>query len=397
MDFQLTEAQQQLQREIVAYLEKHVTPELEAELLAHQEGGGPDTHPHYCRFMRQLGRDGWLGLAWPKPYGGLEKDAIDQYIFFDTIAGYYRIPIPFLAINAIGATIMRAGRPEQKDRFLPPLLRGELNIAVGYTEPGAGTDLASLKTRAVRDGDHYVINGQKVFTSLAHFCDYIWLAARTDPAAKKHKGISIFMVDTRLPGVAISPLRTMGGFRSNVTFYDDVRVPKDCLIGEENKGWSYINSQLAMERIGLVPHSRMRRMLEDMIRWAKDTEIDDRRLFDEPWVREKLADLTVRTEVLRLFNFRAAKMITQGIEPFAEAAMTKVYGSELFQTVAGSCMDIMGLIGGLQPPSAISPTKGLFQRDFAALRLLTFGGGANEVLKDMIALSGLGMPPSRLA
>lgn len=396
MDFELTEAQQQLQREIVAYLEKHITPELQAELLAQQEGGGPATHPHYSRFMQQLGRDGWLGLAWPKEYGGQERDAIDQYIFFDTIAGYYRIPIPFLAINAIGSTIMRAGRPEQKDRFLPPLLRGELNIAVGYTEPGAGTDLASLKTRAVREGDHYVINGQKVFTSLAHFCDYIWLAARTDPAAKKHKGISIFMVDTRLPGVTITPLHTMGGFRSNVTFYDNVKVPADCLIGEENKGWSYINSQLAMERIGLVPHSRMRRMLEDMIRWTKDTVIDGRRLFDEPWVREKLADLTVRTEVLRLFNFRAATMIAQGIEPFAEAAMTKVYGSELFQTVAGTCMDIMGLIGGLQPPSGLSPAQGVFQRDFAALRLLTFGGGANEVLKDMIAVSGLGMPPSRL-
>ncbi len=396
MDFELTEAQQQLQREVVAYLEKHITPELQAELLAQQEGGGPATHPHYSRFMQQLGRDGWLGLAWPKEYGGQERDAIDQYIFFDTIAGYYRIPIPFLAINAIGSTIMRAGRPEQKDRFLPPLLRGELNIAVGYTEPGAGTDLASLKTRAVREGDHYVINGQKVFTSLAHFCDYIWLAARTDPAAKKHKGISIFMVDTRLPGVTITPLHTMGGFRSNVTFYDNVKVPADCLIGEENKGWSYINSQLAMERIGLVPHSRMRRMLEDMIRWTKDTVIDGRRLFDEPWVREKLADLTMRTEVLRLFNFRAATMIAQGIEPFAEAAMTKVYGSELFQTVAGTCMDIMGLIGGLQPPSGLSPAQGVFQRDFAALRLLTFGGGANEVLKDMIAVSGLGMPPSRL-
>ena len=396
MDFELTEAQQQLQREIVAYLEKHVTPQLQAELLAQQEGGGSATHPHYSRFMQQLGRDGWLGLAWPKEYGGQERDAIDQYIFFDTIAGYYRIPIPFLAINAIGSTIMRAGRPEQKDRFLPPLLRGELNIAVGYTEPGAGTDLASLKTRAVREGDHYVINGQKVFTSLAHFCDYIWLAARTDPAAKKHKGISIFMVDTRLPGVTITPLHTMGGFRSNVTFYDNVQVPADSLIGEENKGWSYINSQLAMERIGLVPHSRMRRMLEDMIRWTKDTVIDGRRLFDEPWVREKLADLTVRTEVLRLFNFRAATMIAQGIEPFAEAAMTKVYGSELFQTVAGTCMDIMGLIGGLQPPSGLSPAQGVFQRDFAALRLLTFGGGANEVLKDMIAVSGLGMPPSRL-
>ncbi len=397
MDFQLTEAQQQLQREVVAYLERHVTPALEAELLAQQEGGGPDTHPHYSQFIRQLGRDGWLGLAWPKRYGGQERDAIDQYIFFDTVAGYYRVPIPFLAINAIGSTIMRAGTEEQKDRFLPPLLRGGLNIAVGYTEPGAGSDLASLKTKAVRDGDDYVISGQKVFTSLANFCDYIWLAVRTDPSAKKHKGISIFMVDTRLPGITINPMQTMGGFRTNVTFYDNVRVPKSCLIGEENKGWSYINSQLAMERIGLVPHSRMRRMLEEMIAWARSTTIDGRRVFDEPWVRERLADLTARTEVLRLFNFRAASQIAQGIEPFAEAAMTKVFGSELFQTVAGTCMDMMGLVGGMQPPSAISPMNGLLQRDFVAMRLLTFGGGTNEVLKDMVALSGLGMPPSRIA
>ena len=397
MDFQLTEAQQQLQRDVIDYLERHVTPALEAELLAQQEGGGPDTHPHYSQFIRQLGRDGWLGLAWPKRYGGQERDAIDQYIFFDTVAGYYRVPIPFLAINAIGSTIMRAGTEEQKDRFLPPLLRGELNIAVGYSEPGAGSDLASLRTRAVRDGDDYVITGQKVFTSLAHFCDYIWLAARTDPTVKKHKGISIFMVDTRSPGVTITPLHTMGGFRTNVTFYDDVRVPKSCLIGEENKGWSYINSQLAMERIGLVPHSRMRRALEEMIAWAKSTTIDGRRVFDEPWVRERLADLTARTEVLRLFNFRAASQIAQGIEPFAEAAMTKVYGSELFQTVAGTCMDVMGLVGGMQPPSGISPMKGLLQRDFVAMRLLTFGGGTNEVLRDMVALTGLGMPPSRIA
>lgn len=397
MDFQLTEAQQQLQRDVVAYLERHVTPALEAELLAQQEGGGPDTHPHYSQFIRQLGRDGWLGLAWPKRYGGQERDAIDQYIFFDTVAGYYRVPIPFLAINAIGSTIMRAGTEEQKDRFLPPLLRGELNIAVGYSEPGAGSDLASLRTRAVRDGDDYVITGQKVFTSLAHFCDYIWLAARTDPTVKKHKGISIFMVDTRSPGVTITPLHTMGGFRTNVTFYDDVRVPKSCLIGEVNKGWSYINSQLAMERIGLVPHSRMRRVLEEMIAWARSATIDGRRVFDEPWVRERLADLTARTEVLRLFNFRAASQIALGIEPFAEAAMTKVFGSELFQTVAGTCMDMMGMIGGMQPPSGISPMSGLLQRDFVAMRLLTFGGGTNEVLKDMVALTGLGMPPSRMA
>lgn len=395
MDFELTDEQQQLQREVVAYLDKHITPELEAELLASQEGGGPDTHPHYCQFMKQLGRDGWLGLGWPKEYGGQAKNAIDQYIFFDTIFGYHRVPIPMLALNAIGPTIMRAGTQAQKDRFLPPLLKGELNIAVGYTEPGSGSDLASLQTKAVRDGDDYVINGQKVFTSLAHHCDYIWLAARTDPNVKKHKGISIFMVDINTPGITVNPLRTMGGFRTNVTFYDNVRVSKEYLIGEENKGWSYINSQLAMERIGLVPHSRMRRILEEMIRWTKNTSIDGRRVFDEPWVKEKLADLSAKTEVLKLFNFRAAWMITQGIEPFAEASMTKVYGSELFQNVAGTCMDIMGLIGGMQPPSDISPAQGQFQRDFVALRLLTFGGGANEVLKDLIAIMALGMPPSR--
>jgi hypothetical protein len=395
MDFELTPEQQQVELEVYDYLEKLVTPELEAELAAIPEGGGPDTHPYYTQAMRQLGHDGWLGIGWPKEYGGQNRSSIEQYIFFDAVMGYYRIPIPLLALNTVGPTIMRHGTEEQKKRFLPPILSGELNIAIGYTEPEAGSDLASLKTKAERDGDHYIINGQKIFTSLAHHADYIWLAARTDPNVKKHKGISIFMVDINTPGITVDPLFTMGGFQSNFTYYDNVRVPKDCLIGEENKGWRYINSQLAMERVALVPHSRTRHAFQEMTTWAKENTLDGRLVIDEPWVRSQLAEIAMDIEVLKLFNFRVAWQLTQGVEPFAEASMTKIFGSELLQRVTGVCIDMMGLVGGLQPPSKLAPFSGRYQQEFLSMRLLTFGGGANEVLRDIIALIGLGMPPSR--
>jgi 3-oxocholest-4-en-26-oyl-CoA dehydrogenase alpha subunit len=395
MNFELTADQHRLHREITDYLQQRLTPELEAELLICPEGGGPDTHPHYNALLRQMGKDGWLGLGWPAEYGGQGRSAIDQYVFFDTVMGYYGLPLPMLALNTVGPTLMKHGTDDQRQRFLPPILTGELNIAIGYTEPASGTDLASLQTRAVRDGDHYIINGQKVFTSLAHHCDYIWLAARTDPDVKKHKGISIFMVDINSPGITVNPINAMGGFRSNATFYDDVRVPVDCLIGEENRGWSYINSQLAMERVGLVPHSKTGRHIELMTAWAKDNTVDGCKVIEKPWVRSKLADLTMRMEVLKLFNYRVAWQITQGIESMAEASMTKVFGTELMQDVTGSCMEMMGLHGGLQPPDELAPSRGRIQRDFLTMRLLTFGGGSNEVLRDLIALFAIGLPPSR--
>ncbi len=395
MDFGLTSEQQQLERQIYIYLEKLATPELEKELAAIPEGGGPDTHPHYMEAVRQLGRDGWLGIGWPKEYGGQGRSEIEQYIFFDAVMGYHAIPIPMLALNTAGPTIMRYGTDEQKKRFLPPILSGDLNIAIGYTEPEAGSDLASLKTKAVRDGDHYIINGQKIFTSLAHHCDYIWLAARTDPNVKKHKGISIFMVDINTPGITVEPLVVMGGFKSNFTYYDNVRVPKDCLIGEENKGWRYINSQLAMERISLVPHSKTRRGLEEMIRWCKENKLDGKPAIKQPWVNNQLAEFAVNVEVLKLFNYLVAWKLTQGVEPFAEAAMTKVFGSELLQRVNGVAMQMMGMYGGLQPGCDLAPGGGRMQREFLSMRLLTFGGGANEILRDMVVLIGLGMPPSR--
>jgi len=395
MDFELTAEQEQLERDIYKYLKNLVTPEFKAEQAIYPEGESPEVAPLFNKAVRQLGHDGWLGIGWPKEYGGQGRSEIEQYIFYDAVMGYYQISIPFLALNTVGPTIMRYGTDEQKKRFLPPILNGELNIAIGYTEPEAGSDLAALRTKAERDGEHYVINGQKIFTSLAHFCDYIWLAARTDPHAKKHKGISVFMIPIDTPGIKIDPLWTMGGFRSNFTYYDNVRVPKDALIGEENKGWQYITSQLAMERVGLVPHSRTRRTLEEMIGWCKENTLDGKPVIDEPWVRHQFAEMAMDIEVLRLFNYRVAWQLTQGVLPFAEASMTKVFGSELQQRVNGTAMAILGLVGGLQPPSKLAPFLGRFQREFLWQRLLTFGGGANEVLRDIISLAGLGMPPSR--
>ena len=395
MDFELSPEQEQLQREIDDYLGDLVTPELEAELQLLPEGGSPEEAPHYTRCLRRLGEDGWLGIGWPTEFGGQGRSPIEQYIFFDATVGYHAIPIPMLALNTVGPTIMQEGSQEQKERFLPPILKGELNIGIGYTEPDAGSDLASLKTTAVRDGDDYIINGQKVFTSLAHFSDYIWLAARTDTGAKKHRGISIFMVDIKSPGLSIAPLHCMGNFRTNFTYYDNVRVPANCLIGKENAGWGYINTQLAMERVTLVPHSRPRRALEELTAWAKQTTLDGVRVIDHPWVRTGLAEIARDGEVLKLLNYRVAWLIAAGVVPYAEASVVKIFGSEMLQRVHGFAMRMMGLLGQLEPGSDLAPGGGRMEREFLAKMLLTFGGGANEVLRDVIALAGLGMPRSR--
>jgi hypothetical protein len=385
VDFELTPEQQQLQRTVFHYLQTKLPPGLEEELEVEFEGGGPI----YKQFLKQLGADGWLGIGWPKEYGGQDRSPIEQYIFFNVCTGYYRIPVPMLTINTVAPTIMQSGTPEQKKHFLPAILKGELTIAIGYTEPEAGTDLASLKTTAVKDGDDYIINGQKVFTTLAQFSDYIWLAARTDPQAPKHKGISMFMVDVKTPGVTIQPMYTLSDLKTNTTFFDNVRVPRESLVGEENKGWRYINHQLALERIGLVPHSAPVRYLELISEWVKE-----KKLSNNPWIRNKLAEMAVETEVLRLLNFRVAWMLTHGRAPHIESAAIKAFGSEQAQRVLGDCFQIMGLFGQLQTGSKWVPFKGRLEIMMRVSLVFTFGGGANEVLRDIVAM-GLGLPASR--
>jgi 3-oxocholest-4-en-26-oyl-CoA dehydrogenase alpha subunit len=258
-----TDAERALVHELRAYFADLVTGEVRDEVSG-TEGGGP----LYTKALRRMGADGWLGIGWPKEFGGQGRSAIEQFIFFDEVqrAGF---PIPFLTLCTVGPTLMKYGTDEQKARLLPAILRGELHFAIGYSEPGAGTDLAALRTRAVRDGDDYVVDGQKVFTSLAEYADYVWLAVRTDPEAPRHKGISILMVDTKAKGFSLSAIHTLGGNRTNATFYEGVRVPTSARVGRENEGWRLITTQLNHERVALSVPGPVDRFVEETTAWAR--------------------------------------------------------------------------------------------------------------------------------
>jgi len=320
---------------------------------------------------------------------------MEQHLFFEIIWAE-RAPFPVLTLNAMGPTIMQFGTQEQKDKFLPPILKGELEIAIGYTEPDAGTDLFSLTTSAVKEGDDYIINGQKVFTSLAHIADYLWLAARTDPdPSKKHKGISLFLIPIDTPGIKITPIYTLGGHRTNAVFFDNARVPKDCLMGEENKGYELIVYQLDRERIALVPSLLMKRRIEDTIAWAKKTMINRSRVIDQPDVRRRFAELLADVEVLKLFNYNVVDRMGKGKSVWAEASTVKVFGSELNIRIDNTLMEIMGPYGQVQAPDNLAPAGGAPEAHHRDDLIFIFGGGANEVQRDIIAMVGLGMAPSR--
>ena len=385
LDF--TPDERALRDDLRRYLDGLVTHEVLAEVQG-TDGGGP----LYTRVLRQLGADGWLGVGWPKEYGGRARPAIEQFIFFDEVqrAGF---PIPFLTLCTVGPTLMKFGTEEQRAQFLPPILRGELHFAIGYSEPGAGTDLASLTTRAVKDGDHYVINGQKVFTSLAEYADLIWLAVRTDPDAPKHKGISIVMVDRRAPGVSITPIHTLGGNRTNVTYLENVRVPITRRVGKENEGWRLITTQLNHERVALLAPGPVARFVEETTAWARETRRPDgSRVIDEPWVQQALARATAKIEALRLLAWRQAWNVGKDRLDPAESSTVKVFGSESFVTIYQGLLEVLGPSGLLKTGSAGALLRGRIENYYRTTLVLTFGGGTNEIQRDLIAQLGLGMP-----
>jgi len=389
MHLDLSPEQRALQEQLREYFASLVTPAYVAE-LAESEGGGPE----YTRVLRKLGADGWLGLGWPKQYGGQDRTPIEQFIFFDE-AMRAGVVLPFLTINSVGPALMQFGTDAQRKDILPRILRGEVHFAIGYTEPSAGTDLASLRTRAVRDGDDYVINGAKIFTSGAEYADYVWLAARTDPDAKKHKGISMFIVDTKLPGFRVAALHTVAGYRTNSTFYDDVRVPASMLVGRENEGWNQITTQLNHERIALMPVGLMGRLYDEVKRWAADTKRPDgRRVLDDAWVQSNLARVRAKLDVLKLLNWKQAWSMTHGNLNFAEASTVKVFGSELNVEGYQLLLEVVGEQGALKRGSAAAVLAGRLERMYKSSLILTFGGGTNEVQRDIIAMAGLMMPRS---
>jgi len=387
MEIGYTPEQEAMRSELRAYYEKLLDEQTVVELAAsHAIGEAPR------RVWKQMCADGWAGIGWPKEYGGRGATAIEQFIFFDESmrAG---APVPMLTINTVGPTIMRFGTDEQKEFFLPKILAGDIHFCIGYSEPGAGTDLASLQTRAVHDGDSYVINGQKMWTSLSSDADYCWLAVRTDPDAAKHKGISLIIVPMDTPGITMQPLNLLGSHDINAVFYEDVVVPAANVVGGENHGWKLITNQLNHERVTLCASGVMERALNEVTEYAQNTKLPDgRRVIDQEWVQHNLAKLHVKVEIVRLMNWQVAWEATQGVLDIGHCSALKVFGSELNMEGYQLLMEILGPVSYLEPDSPAAVLRSRMQVGIRGTIILTFSGGVNEAQRDLISQFTLGFP-----
>jgi alkylation response protein AidB-like acyl-CoA dehydrogenase len=386
-----TPEQNALRKELRAYFAALLTDDVKEKL-----GAAGEESPMFRPIVRQLGKDGWLGIGWPTEYGGQGRSAIEQYIMFDEVwrAG---VPFPFVTVNTIGPAIMRFGSDAQKQKYLPGILAGEINFAIGYTEPEAGTDLASLRTAARLDGDQWVINGSKVFTSGANLADYIWLACRTDPELAKHKGISIIAVPTSATGFRWTPIVTVGDNVTTATYYDDVHAPAENLIGERGGGWRMITTQLNHERVGLAALGGAAWRLWGGVRdWARETEAPEGgRVIDRPWVRSDLAKCYARLDAMKLLNWRLAADIAANRLGPADASAAKVYGTETHVEVYRLLLGVLGAAGLMRGGSPGAALQGDVERYGRSAQINTFGGGVNEVQREIAAAAGLGM--ARLA
>ncbi|MEV7613213.1 acyl-CoA dehydrogenase family protein [Streptomyces sp. NPDC089799] len=369
---------------------------LRAELRDHfrrlmPDGPPPAQDPDAQRaLLRRIGADGLLGLGWPVEYGGQGRGPDEQFVFFDEA---YRAgaPVSMVTLNTVGPTLMKYGTREQKDFFLPRILRGELVFAIGYSEPEAGTDLAALRTRAVRDGTDWVIDGQKIFTSNAQNADWIWLACRTDPGAPKHKGISIVLVPTDAPGFSWTPIDTVGGLTTTATYYDAVRVPAGHLVGPEHGGWGLITNQLNHERVALAAIGMQ---AEDFYAAALDRartpEPDTgERPADRPWVQARLAEAHARLAAVRLLNWRLVQDVGAGTLAPGDASGVKFLGTETTVDVYRICQEVVGEEALVRGPGGFG--GGELERMNRAAQINTFGGGVSEVQREIVAMMRLGM------
>ena len=389
MEMGYTTEQEALRAELRAYYDELLDPATVAEL---SEGHGISAKTRSV--WKQMCTDGWAGIGWPKEWGGQGKSAIEQFVFFDE-SMRSGAPVPMLSINTVGPTIMAFGTEWQKQFFLPKILSGDLHFCIGYSEPGAGTDLASLKTQAVRDGEEYIINGQKTWTSLASGADYCWLAVRTNPEVAKHKGISIILLPMDTPGITIQPLTLIGDRDINSVFFDNVRVPAKYLVGEENQGWTLITTQLNRERVTLCSTGVIDRAYNEVRKWAQDTLLPDgSRVVDQEWVQINLAKVHAKLEFLRLINWKVAWTATQGELAVADASTVKVFGTEFYQEAYRLLFEVLGPIGYVKADSPGAVLRSRLEASYRGTVILTFGGGTNETQRDLISMFGLGFPRS---
>lgn len=388
MDFSFTPEQERLRLEVRELLQKEVTQESRLD-FRFDRPYSPDT----WALMQKLGERGWLCPTWPREWGGIGAAALTNYVIQDELASAFA-PTPCALIGAmvVGPTLLLHGSEEQKKKYLPLIAGGKVEFSMGYTEPGAGSDLASLSLRADDKGDHYLVNGQKMFSTKADFADYGWVAVRTDPDnPKKHKGISLLIIDLKnTPGITINPIYNMSGYHSTETFYDDVRVPKENLVGELNQGFYIIGAALLFERA--VTISGFHRPLDLLIEYARKTRRHGRPLSEDPIVRRKLADIEMKFAAAKVIAYRLAWMQEHKMFALNETAMAKLLSTEMLYDLANVGMQVMGPYGGLVPDSPYSEIHGWFAHMYQESPHYKIAGGTSEIQRQIIATRGLGLP-----
>jgi alkylation response protein AidB-like acyl-CoA dehydrogenase len=374
--------------ELRAYLDG-LDPELVALARAENTEDPMQPREHGRRFLRKLGADGWLGVSWPREYGGQGRTPIEHWLFAEELYNR-RLPNGNLTLSSVGRTIMLMGSDAQKAEYLPGIRAGELEFAIGYSEPDAGSDLASLRTRAVRDGDDYVINGQKIWTTGASVATHIWLAARTGAQEARHRGISAFIFSMDTPGITITPIITQGGERTNAVFFDNVRIPAGSLVGEENGGWKAVTAALNFER--MFYHNEARWELRQLADWATDEGLLDGDSADAHQLAVVMGEHAVDVEICRLFALRGARMLAAGQVPYAEASVNKIWWGELRQRICDTGLDLIGEDGAIATGDPYAPAHGHLEHGLQSSPVWRFGGGTNEIQLDIIATQGLGLP-----
>ncbi|HZP57009.1 MAG TPA: acyl-CoA dehydrogenase family protein [Dehalococcoidia bacterium] len=390
MRFAFTAEQTAFREEVRAFLQSALPPGWEGADNAIDD----EAHEAGRDFLKKLAPKRWIAPAWPKAYGGLDLSLWDQVVFNEEM-GYARAPIiNTAAVGYLGPTIILYGTDEQKAQHLPGITAGDVIWCQGYSEPNSGSDLASLQTRAVQDGDDFVINGQKIWTSQAHYADWIFVLARTDPDAPKHRGISYFLVDMKTPGITVRPLINMAdGEGFNEVFFENVRVPRSGLLGELNRGWYIATTTLDFERSSIGGTAQARRSLEDLTRFARtETQIGGRPLWSNPKVRHAIADLWIDLELAQLLSYRVVSMQARGLVPNYEASIIKVFNSEYLQRQARVGVGLMGLYGGLWEDSPWARLKGRFAKSYVVSVGSAIAGGTSEIQRNIIAQRGLGLP-----
>ncbi len=386
MNFEFTTEELELQKEVVDFIKKESTPEVVKESESQGDIYGA---PEGRKIVQKMAAKGWLTPTWPKKLGGMGGSEVMGYMIREEM-GYYGLPFGFIAAHMAGPTILRFASDAMKEKWLPRISSGELEFALGYTEPQAGSDLSALMMEAKDMGDHFLVNGTKLFNTSCHIADYHWLAARTDFDVARHKGVSMMIVDLKSPGITINPMITMAGWQTNEVSYVNVKVPKENLVGEKNKGFYYLMAALDFER--MFPLGRYRKLFDDIVDYAKETIIGGKPLAKDPVIRQEIAQVAIEMEATTLLYYQLAHILDKGNIPSYQSSMEKTFATETAQRITNLGMDILGLYGQLKDDSKHAKLQGRVERSYRTSVVETIYAGTSEIQRNIIATKGLGLP-----